>query len=1126
MNNLLRELRDQQVYLSLEGDKLKLRFDQPKLSEDLLAKIKLHKQALIDYLKENQSSASAFEQIDALPPSEEGYILSSSQRRMWVLSQFEDASLAYNLPNRVDLNGDYNIQNFKQAIDSVVRRHEILRSVFKENEEGQVRQWLIHEDEFRLEMDYRDLRTEPQQEQKVKEYIRKDNTEAFDLEHGPLLRISLLQTEDHQYVFYYNMHHIISDGWSMDLLAQEVLAYYEHYQNGAALSLPDLRIHYKDYAAWQQQQLESQVNQTQQTYWLEQLSGDLRVLDLPSQKNRPKIKTYNGLTLRTFLNEEDTQLISDFGQQQGGSLFITLLSLWNVLFHRYTGQKDIIIGTPVAGREHSDLERQIGFYVNTIALRNQINPASTFLDFYHQTKASTLEAYDHQGYPFDLLVEELDLKRDTSRSAIFDVMLILQNIGAAIEEYQIPESQIEQIEVSENSYAKFDLELVFQKLGPYLSIRLDFNTDVYEQEMIEGLLLHYKSLLRIALTTPETRIQELDYLSEEEKNVVLYEFNQTETDYPKDKTIIDLFQEQVRNNPQEIALVFKDKDWTYQQLDRLSDGFAHILHTKHGVETGDLIGLMLPRTDSMIIAMLGILKSGAAYVPIDPAYPQARKEYIQEDANCKLIIDEAWVAAMNQNGTYQQDHMRAGHFRASDLAYVIYTSGSTGKPKGVMIEHRSVVAFLNNIDHQFGYEEAMIVAATTNITFDISVLEIFGTLCLGKQLVLFDEECLLDPTAFISELEDQGVEMLQLTPSRLQQLGELFLNAHLPMLRNLIVGGEPFPKNWYHLLKTNPVLHTINVYGPTEATIWSSFLDVRSSTELSIGAPLENEQIYILNDHQEPQPVGVIGEICIGGAGLARGYLNRRQLTQEKFIENPFRKGERIYKTGDLGFWLPDGNISCVGRVDDQVKIRGYRIELGEIEVQLQKIEEVQKAVVLAKHAKPGDTDLVAYLLTKVDLDIRELRRHLSTYLPEYMIPQYFVRLDTLPLLPSGKVDKSALPNPEGLALSSGQEYQAPRNEIEEQIIQILTEELRKGKDEVGIHDNFFDLGATSIKLISILGKINRQFKVAIRPISLFQYPNVGELVENVFYESVVEQAEDETNYQEEFSDIMDIMED
>ncbi|MEM9821530.1 MAG: amino acid adenylation domain-containing protein, partial [Bacteroidota bacterium] len=1053
MRHLLKTLREQNIYISLEGGRLKLKYDQAELPTDLLQQIKANKSSIINYLREQQSDEEHLMQIAPIPPSEEGYVLSSSQKRMWVLSQFEEASLAYNLPNVLDLSGDFDLDYFKKAIEAVMRRHEILRTVFNWNEAGEVRQWVLDPDELTLVLEEQDFRAVEDQNARLQAYWRQDNQKNFDLRNAPLLRAALLRVTDRDYVFYYNMHHIISDGWSMGVLANDVLTHYEAYVKGEEVPIVPLRIQYKDYAVWQQNYLQTKQCEQDRNFWLNQLSGELPVLDLPSQLKRPKVKAYRGETLVTYLSAEWTERLQHFGQQNGGSLFISLLAIWKVLLHRYTAQKDLLIGSPVAGRDHADLENQIGFYVNTLVLRNPIDPTSSFLDFYQQVKANTLEVFAHQMYPFDHLLEDLDLKRDTSRSALFDVMLVLQNMREQEGEEHREGLQEGGIQSKGPSHAKFDLEIIFEAEGKGFSFKVDYNIEVYEGAMVRGLMRHFLQLVSSILAQPDQRIESINFLLEQEKRHLRQWSEGPKVDYPKDKTIVDLFSEQAIAKADEAAIVCADRQLTYRAVEEWSNRLAHHLIEQHQVQTEDLVGILLPRDEWLLVTMLGILKAGAAYVPLDLAYPESRKNYIQQDANCKVIIDSLAFAAFKKAAESYPSSQLINQVRPEHLMYVIYTSGSTGKPKGVMLEHRNVVAFLSTIAQRLNYEKTTIIAATTNITFDISVLEIFGALCFGKRLVLFGEEE-FEPKRFVQKVIAEKVEWLQLTPSRLLQLkSELFAQA-IPTWRHLLVGGEAFPESIYQELSNWPDLNAINVYGPTETTIWSTALDLNSSQQLSIGTPLDNEAIYILNEANQLQAQGLIGEIAIAGDGVARGYWNRPLLTEQKFVPHPFDSNQRMYKTGDVGAWLPDGTLQFYGRKDDQVKIRGHRIELGEIVYQLQRMEAVDEVLVLAKDWK-GTKELVAYLTSQAELNTSQLRQYLSEHLPHYMVPAFYVQLTEMPMNSSGKIDRQALPNPEGNSLSTGTEYVAPRNEIEAKLIAILTNELGKAEGAIGIHDNF-----------------------------------------------------------------------
>ncbi|MFT5824179.1 MAG: tyrocidine synthetase-3, partial [Crocinitomix sp.] len=1025
------------------------------------------------------------------------YAISDAQRRLWVLSQFEVGSAAYNMPSQVYFNQEINIENFTNAINATIERHEILRTVFATDAEGEVKQWILEKAGLDFEITIQDFRNNQAQAQA---YITADSFKPFDLEKGPLFRIALLQIEDKGYVFYFNMHHIISDGWSMNVLSKDVFTYYEAYEFKIEPQLNELRIQYKDYAAWQLSQLNETTFEGHQNYWLNNLSGELPLLDLPSSKQRPIIKTNNGHGLATYLNGGTTAQLRNHAQQNGGSLFMTLLATWNVLFYRYTNQNDIIIGTPIVGRNHADLEDQIGCYLNTLALRNEVDPTEGFNGFYQKLKANTLASYSHQMYPFDRLVEELDLLRDTSRSAVFDVMLTLQDTEGSSNDTTITPETLNQIVDLGYNASKFDFDINIQEAGDYLELQVLFNPDVYDKEMVVDLIGHYKELLAKLLDQPEQEIAAIDYLSEQEKQTLLLDFNDTKATYPLDKTIVDLFHNQAQETPNEIAVVFEATELTYKTLNEKSNQLAHYLQANYAIQPDDLIGIQLERSEWMLITILAVLKSGGAYVPIDPNYPQERIDYIQNDANCKVNIDEKTLAQMQAElSNYSQVEL-ATEIDESNLAYVTYTSGSTGKPKGVMITHSNLVSFIAGFD----LGNAQRIAASTNLTFDISGLEIWGSLCFGKSLVLLSSEALNDPFLYLEKIEVAQVEVLQLTPSRLSQLYAV-VDTFPASVSLVLVGGEALSEHLYENLKKESFA-SINVYGPTETTIWSTALRISNSDDLTIGSPLSNEQIYILNANDVLQATGVIGEISIGGSGVAKGYLNRPELTAEKFIENPFIAGERLYKTGDLGRWTKEGEIEFIGRTDDQVKIRGYRIELGEIEQTLIQNTAINQILVLANENQNGEQELVAYLTSQKELNTIELRDYLKANLPEYMIPSHFVQLEELPLNASGKIDRKALPSPDGLGLSSGIEYVAPRNEVEEQLVAIWENVLQK--DNIGIKDDFFMLGGHSLKAIRLINEYQKAFEVKLSINELFistQIEGHSELIQSGTKTSFIE---------------------
>jgi len=961
--------------------------------------------------------------------------------------------------------------------------------------------------DFDFHFGQEDYRKDNAPEESAMKYVKKDMYKPFDLEEGPLFRVSFLRLSDTETMLYYNIHHIISDGWSKNVLSRDLFSYYKQYTEGAPLNLPKLRIQYKDYASWQLAQLASVAHQAGKDYWLNKLSGDLPVLDLPSYKQRPLLKTNNGHKLTTVYSKEDTAAMRTYVAKKGGTLFMFLIASLKVLFHRYTNQEDIIIGSPTAGREHVDLKDQVGFYVNTMVLRSTINGKMPFDIFYEQVKKDLLDAYAHQMYPFDRLVEELSFNRDTSRNALFDIMVVLQNWENSKVDVAIPEEEIGSIVDRGKRMAKFDISLNFMEVGDHLRLGVYYNTDVYDDEVIKALMNHYPQLVRGIISESDVEIGALAYLSKTEKVELLSKFNNTETPYPKDKTVVDLFEEQVAKRPDNIALVFEGVKLSYRELNEWSNRMAHYLQDKYAIECGDLIGIKLERSQWMIISVLGVLKSGAAYLPIDRTYPKDRIDYMISDSNCKALIDEKELAAFKAKHKSYGSNNPNRKAEPTDLAYIIYTSGSTGEPKGVMINHGNLIPRIDYMINAYQLDENDRAFFYRSFSFDGSIEEYLLPVLSGAKCFIASDNFREDIiNNIIFQIKENKITKLNAPPAFLQEIINYFKENKISIdsssLKHLVSGGDKlssFIAEQCLKLFPNTVLH--NTYGPTECTVDSTHLVLDQTcnlTPMTIGYPIPNVQIYILGSNDNLQPKGIVGEICIGGAGLASGYLNRPELTKEKFVCNPFKDGERIYKTGDLGRWLPDGTIEFMGRKDDQVKIRGHRIELGEIEHTLTLKEGVEAAVVLVRDSRSEGKDLVAYYTVSKALSVAELRSHLRKFLPAFMIPDYFVALENLPITTNGKVDKKSLPSPEGMGLSRGVGYVSPTTEIEQKLVSIWEAVLNR--ERVGINDNFFELGGHSLKAIKVLSKINKELNLNISIRNIFKTPTIQNLAAHISF--------------------------
>ncbi len=1021
--------------------------------------------------------------IDEIPnaPEADHYPLASSQQRIWILSQFEEASIAYHIPGAFIFEGELNLAALDFAFDKLIKRHEVLRTVFRTDQQANVYQQILELKETGFAIRFADLRTVKYPEEEVRTLVDANTVASFDLSSGPLLRAAVYQVAENRWVFSYVMHHIIGDGWSVNILVQELLLLYNDSVNHTSSNLPVLRIQYKDYAVWQRAQAESAAMLLHRQYWLGQFSGELPVLNMQGDKQRPPVKTYKGSVVQFNIDPAATRRLKEAGLQHGATMFMALLAAVNGLLYRYTDQNDIITGSPVAGRADADLAGQLGLYVNTIALRMRFSKESSYAELLRTAKQITLEAYDHQAYPFDRLVEELDLKKDLSRSPLFDVLLVFQDKTDNPNQYLRESGQlsIEPYTGIRETVSKFDLSFIFEESDTGLLLSIEYNTDVFAEVTVKNLLQHFNNLLLWILEKPDQPIVQADFMCEKEKDQLLCNFNPVQVLYTDERSIGELLEAQAAQTPDSIALSFENKKLTYRELNARANSFARYLQKEYNVQPEDIAGIRLKRSELMIIALLGVLKSGSAYVPLDPDYPEERIAYILEDSGAKLIIDNAFMSTyMSVQGAYDSCALKRSCM-CSNLAYVIYTSGSTGVPKGVMIEHRSVTAFISWCKDEFGDADFDTVLGVTSICFDLSVFEIIYTLCAGKQLRL------LENATVINEYNGAGEKILINTvPSVVGALTGGTMNWKQVTVLNM--AGEPVPEKYTSVLDCEKI-EVRNLYGPSEDTTYSTVYRLKKDKPVYIGRPISNTIIYILNQYAHLQPVGVAGEICIAGAGLARGYLNRPEQTKERFVADPFRPGGYMYKTGDLAMWKSDGNISYLGRIDMQVKIRGYRIEPGEIEAVLQTHPDIIAVAVEAKRNKANEQQLVAYIVARNEQTDRDLKLFLGKTLPAYMVPAYFIQLPALPMTPNGKIDRKKLPD--SLVVQVKQEYVAARNPTEEQLVLLFEEIL--GRENIGVRDNFFDLGGNSLNAVQLITRVNQLFLVKINIQDIFIEPTI-----------------------------------
>jgi amino acid adenylation domain-containing protein len=1118
LSELLTRLSTLNVKLWVEGDQLRYFAPKGVMTPGLLAELVAHKAALIVRLSEADGGARAI--VPAIQPAarDSDLPLSFAQLRMWFLDQLEQGSAVYNIPIAMRLRGSLDVAALQRSLNAIVQRHEALRTTF-ETRAGQPVQ--IVQPQLVLPLPLLDLRAfpAPEREAEARRLTYAALQSSFDLMSGPLLHASLLQLDDQEHVLLLIVHHIVCDGASMRVLIQEFTAFYTAFVEDRPVALPELPIQYADYAAWQRRSLQDGLLEPQLAYWRDQLSGQLAILALPLDHPRPAIQVFRSAFQDVALPSALADALGQLSRQAGGTLFMTLLAAFQVLLARYSGQNDILVGTPTAGRTHTEVERLIGFFVNTLVLRTDLAGNPTFRELLGRVRAVCLGAYAHQDLPFEKVLEAVHPDRDLSRTPLFQAMFnLMDRSRPAARPTQLTMIPLELEEGDIDATAQCDLTLMLKDTEHELSGSLMYDTTLFDATTIKRMLHHFQNLLHSIVAGPDQHLDDLSLMTDAERRQLLADGTAARTAYPQ-QCIQTLFEAEIGQTPDAVAVVCGDAYLTRLELNRRANQLAHYLQAL-GVGPEVLVVLALERSAEMAVGLLGTLKAGGAYVPLDPAIPPERLAFILEETNAPLILTQQRLAAALPSQVrsicldtdwaliaQQQTANPTSGATADNLAYVIYTSGSTGIPKGVTITHRSLVNYViaARAMHELSRCDRVLQFAALN--FDTSAEEIYPCLLGGATLVLRNDAMLSSASTFLDTCRAWALTILDLPTAYWHELTAAIAAQELPLppaLRQVIVGGDAaLPERlatWQQ--RVGQVVRLVNTYGPTEATVVTTSAELTAlggSSQplgwLPIGRPIPNTAVYVLDRSLRPTPLGVPGELFIGGVGLARGYLNRPAQTAEQFVPDPLSDlaGARLYRTGDIVRYLPDGNLVFLGRSDHQVKIRGFRIELGEIEAALRSHPAIRDAVAVVREDAPGDKRIIAYSVSgEQPPTTSELYRFVQTQLPAYMMPAAFVFLESLPRTASGKVDRPRLPAPEPGRRTTERAFEAPRTTAEEVLADIWAEVL--GIEQISVYDNFFELGGHSLLATQVVARLNEALQIDLPLRRMFEKQTVAEL--------------------------------
>lgn len=1045
----------------------------------------------IEHRGEGRAKSGSERKLANISPAE--HPLSRSQQRLWFLDQLDPGNPVYNISVALRLDGPLVRSALEESLRIILRRHESLRTRFVERDGVPV---AVVGDGQNWTPEFVDVSTVPEADQDaaIVQLVSEESQRPYVLDKGPVFRFTLYKKNEHEHIALLGMHHIVSDGWSLGVFSQELGQVYQACVRHEVPSLPPLPVQFRDFVQWERDQ-QHHASGGDLEYWRRQLDGELPQLALPVDRPRPPVQTFRGQRVTADFTTGLERRLNALARRHNATFFMVVLAAFGVLLRQFTRQDDILIGTPTAGRLESRFEGLIGFFVNNLVLRTDLSNDPTFAELIGRIRKVALEAFEHQRTPFDRLVELLQPERNLDRSPLFQVMFTLQNAGGALPQLgDIANSPFEY----QGFRARYDLAVDVYPYEGHFRCDFEFNTDIFEEATIHRMLRQYLHILELACVDADQPIHKLQLLEEPQRRQLIETWNQTATPQAPWPTVTAWFAAQARETPASIAISMGDRSLTYSELDAQSSSLAAALQSR-GVGSSDVVAVFLERSPEMVIGLIGILKAGAAYLPLDPALPAQRIEFLLADAEVPLILTQRELrnslprtssAVVNiEEVNESPSESEIGQASGDDLAYLIYTSGSTGNPKGTEIQHAALVNLLASMLREPGLSAKDTLVAVTTLSFDIATLEIFGPLVCGAKLVIASRDQVIDPEQLGELLDFSGATVMQATPSTWRMMIESGWMGR-PSLR-MWCGGEALAPDLAESLMTRGG-ELWNLYGPTETTIWSAAHRVRSGENpILIGRPIGNTQMYILDEQLQPVPVGVTGELFIGGLGVARGYRGRPELTASRFLPDPFDStgSRRMYRTGDLARYCQDGQLQLLGRTDHQIKLRGHRIEPGEIEVVIERHPSVRQAVV-ALDGQGANIQLVGYIrYAESSGDVDQIRLWLRERLPDYMVPGILVPLDEFPLTPNGKIDRKRLPSPQPVSREPGRDFVSARNQTEQRLSELWSDALHV--DRPNIRDNFFDLGGHSLLLVQLHARLKREFNTNIAVVDLFRYPTI-----------------------------------